>query len=91
MLNRYTHCPAWMLIVGPGLALLVSILILIILASGFLPAGVILFLPFIPYFILACIRLRRLLRGYVIIESAQADVQGTEHQVVDDEQLADPS
>ena len=81
MLNRYTHCPTWMFIVGPGLAMLVSILIPIIVASGFLPASVILFLPFIPYFILACIRLRGLLRGYLIIESSQAGAQDASKQM----------
>ena len=74
---KYTHCPTWMLIVGPGLAMLVSILIPIIVASGLLPACIILFLPFIPYFILAYIRLRGLLRGYLIIGSTQSSAQDT--------------
>jgi hypothetical protein len=94
MHNRYTHCPTWMLVIGPGLAMLVSILIPIIVASGFLPpcapAGVILFLPFIPYFILACIRLRGLLGGYAITDLPQKSAQTTQRQVVDNEQMAGP-
>jgi hypothetical protein len=91
MLNRYTHSPTWMLVVGPGLAMLVSTVVLIIVAWGLMPAGAptgalagaCLLLPFIPYMILACIRLRGLLRGYDIIESAQGGVQGSQRQAID--------
>jgi hypothetical protein len=80
-----------MLIVGPGLAMLVSIVILIIVASGFLPAGIILVLPFISYLALACMRLRSLLRGYTIIESTRGGAQGTQRHVIDNKQIVDPT